>query len=924
MLKLAKQKFSLILSIGVILPMLFSGFLTIAQPQQAFAIDLPTAQKCFDKFDEPDIIYSRLSSADQQLFNTCLSAGACTYVYTGTIIDSKQYKCTDPTPVKDATKATATDAEVKPLQTLICGTTPTGESALAAYSSCAAKVRTVYTRCATTGGSAVNAMQETTDKTATCVKSAYSSVAKIDIVKAIDAGRAASTTVNEQAIAKENEKACVADGNDDGQPDGSWESTADGGTCTPVENTAADDCPLGPEAPMKWLGCAIMKTAGLATEKMYTLIQNFLYTPTSMIFDNASLKSASDSLRNLAIGLILIAGLFMVIAQATGSDLVDAYTIRKLLPRIGVAIIGIALAWPLLEFAVTFINTIGLLADRILSGVVMSGGETTDTGIGTNILSFIFGAGGVGLAFKLMSTSLIPLAGTILLGMLVGLLVLAIRQLVLMVCIMLAPLAIAAYVLPGTQKMWNLWKNTLMTTLLMFPIIMFFLASGEAFAYVLGGSDSGTMTVLAVIVFIAPYFLLPFAFKLAGGLMSTIFSIANDKGKGGFDKLRKSRQQMGAQHRERTIGRRVLQKRADYAGRLQSSASRAGRSGIGRRALNAAAHGVGGYNIEADMSAKRDAVTKEVKGQIATGADGEVRGLSVNKQQALRGREDEDWRVKDGQREFRTLGGAWVSESEVDRGHARWGKDTFAQQAALSYEMSKANSEEDVRRISKGYKSIAQGPGGWGMSKYEAGGAWIGAAFENQNQHLEFKKTKWDQDGKVDFDGLASEAYEKKGSYQTGQMHSSTIEQLKEGYADADMQIATGNAVIADTTSSQTDKDAAAQSVAKAMLRKQKIEGVAETFMHDMRGGIPGGVIPGEEGKAAQTIPTEQGVPGAEGRLVSAQGAAHTNERIYELAKMTGVLNKKPTSAYGPFHDAAPNFNPTTGVRTEVGTQRQS
>ena len=50
------------------------------------------------------------------------------------------------------------------------------------------------------------------------------------------------------------------------------------------------------------------------------------------------------------------------------------------------------------------------------------------------------------------------------------------------------------------------------------------------------------MNFLAIILYIVPYFLIPFTFKLAGGLMSTIFSIANDRTKGPFDKLKNVRE----------------------------------------------------------------------------------------------------------------------------------------------------------------------------------------------------------------------------------------------------------------------------------------------------------------------------------------------------------------------------------------------
>lgn len=312
--------------------------------------------------------------------------------------------------------------------------------------------------------------------------------------------------------------------------------TAGGTTSTP------DDCPLPDDTSMRWFGCSIMSVAKIATDALYGAIQQFLYTPTSAIFDNEPLKQAAAGIRNVALALVVVAGLVMVIAQASGSELVDAYTIRKLLPRMGVAILGISLAWPLLRLAVDITNTIGSLADGILMGVTAAGTGGSSNDIGTNIISSIFAVGAAGGAWIFLGAAgLVSMAGTLVLAMLVGLFVLAIRQLVIMVCVVLAPLAIAAYVLPGTQKLWGFWKNTFLTSLLMFPIIMFFLASGAAFSAILGGANTSTATLLAVIVFIAPYFLLPFAFKLAGGLMATIFSIASDKNRGMFDRLKKGR-----------------------------------------------------------------------------------------------------------------------------------------------------------------------------------------------------------------------------------------------------------------------------------------------------------------------------------------------------------------------------------------------
>jgi hypothetical protein len=150
---------------------------------------------------------------------------------------------------------------------------------------------------------------------------------------------------------------------------------------------------------------------------------------------------------------------------------------------------------------------------------------------------------GVAIVTSLGVMGILSLLWTVALALFLGLIVLSVRQVVIILCIVLAPFAIASYVLPGTQKIWGFWKNTFLTTLMMYPIIMMFLAAGRGAANIIGSNNtSGLMNIMAVLLYFAPYFMLPFAFKMAGGLMSTIFSIANDKERGLFDRAKKFRQ----------------------------------------------------------------------------------------------------------------------------------------------------------------------------------------------------------------------------------------------------------------------------------------------------------------------------------------------------------------------------------------------
>jgi hypothetical protein len=310
-----------------------------------------------------------------------------------------------------------------------------------------------------------------------------------------------------------------------------------------ASDDSTDDCPLAAGSPLRWLGCPLISIGASTVQTLQHMIENFLFTPVAQIFDNAGFKATANTFRVLGIALVIIAGLIMVISQAVGLELFDAYTIRKVLPRLAIALIGMALAWPILRFVIVFFDDLGLWASSLIGAVphVNTAGHD-DEGAATALTAAFAGVGGGAAVAALGFGGILSLIGTILLALLVGFIVLAVRQMVILVAVLMAPLAIAAYVLPGTQKLWNFWKDALLTSMVMFPIIMIFLASGKALSSLLSSAGTTEMTILAIFVYFAPFFLLPFAFKLAGGLMSTIFSIANDRGRGGFDRLKKYRQ----------------------------------------------------------------------------------------------------------------------------------------------------------------------------------------------------------------------------------------------------------------------------------------------------------------------------------------------------------------------------------------------
>ncbi|MDB5170379.1 MAG: rane protein of unknown function [Candidatus Saccharibacteria bacterium] len=619
-------------------------------------------------------------------------------------------------------------------------------------------------------------------------------------------------------------------------------------------------------------------------------------------------ENAWKSVRNIALGLMVIVGLIIVVAQVLGMEILDAYAIKKTLPRLIIAAIAITLSWKLMQFFVTFTNDLGYGVRYIIYRPFSdSGFDQATLGGGGSVATSIAGY----TALQALGIfGLLSFAATAALAVFVAFMVLVIRQLLIIVLIIFAPIAIIAFILPNTNKVYKLWWDSFSKALLMFPIIAAFIATGRVFAAVSATSGSTLGQFVGFAAYFAPYFLLPLTFKFAGGALGNIGGFVNNSSKGGFDRLKKFRSGQFQSHGGRKIegaNRQVLAGRAGFNNRLQDASSKSNnrfvKAGLGRLASTTA-----GYNLEALQSAKTAQVAKEVNDQIATGRDEEVRGLLIDKKTA----QSRDDPTGTGKRQYKSLGGAWVDEAHVDAGQRRWGNDKFAKQAALAYEMRKTDTVDDVEHLKKNYGKTALASG---MTEGEAAGAWIGAAFENQNQHLEMKHTNW-KDGSMSetqASKFASEAYEKKGSYAMSQMHASTIKQLGKAYDLGGDELLNGNE----------------EEAIRGGRTQNQVAAVAETFVNRFGGGAAGG--PGDDPAIQAALAAQQrqaaavqqaqsggGAYPAGGQLlgpdgkpisrapeatisVNTPGAAHVAEEVFDLAIKTGVKQAvDPTTARKP------------------------
>lgn len=345
---------------------------------------------------------------------------------------------------------------------------------------------------------------------------------------------------------------------------GSTTSTTDSST----SSTSGPDINCGGIS-LNWILCPFEEGLTTAVRGIDAIINGLLQIDTNSIFSNcpdatsstncttsAAYKSAWSGMRTIALALLVLAALVMIISQALGFEFVDAYTIRKVLPRLIAAAIGITLSWQLLQFFVTFTNDLGLGVRNLIYSPFSGLPQSIALGNAGGFLGIILGV--VGAVF--LGWGMLSFIATALLAVFIAILVLVIRQVLIIFLILIAPLAIVSYILPNTKKMYDIWWDFFAKALLMFPFIMAFIAVGRVFASVAAtnatapgvtGAVKAIDGVLAFVAYFAPYFLLPLTFKFAGGALRNIGGFVNDRGRGGFDRLRKYRANTAAERFKR-------------------------------------------------------------------------------------------------------------------------------------------------------------------------------------------------------------------------------------------------------------------------------------------------------------------------------------------------------------------------------------
>lgn len=328
-----------------------------------------------------------------------------------------------------------------------------------------------------------------------------------------------------------------------------------------------------------WIVCPVTTWLAEGIDGLYSFLSTFLNVR-PLLDGNNSIYRLWEIMRNFANIAFVMAFLIIIYGQLVGGGLTN-YNIKRLLPRIIVAAVLVNISYWICAVAVDLSNIFGHGIQNLfinmrdyaevdenknitwaqVATVALSGGAIG----GTAFLTVAAGST-TAVAFFLFSAVI-----SALFAIFVAVIILAARQAIITVLIIIAPLAFVAYLLPGTEKWFDRWKNSLGTLLMMFPIFsLIFGGSQLAGMAIIQNAANIVIVILGLAVMVTPLIITPMLIKLSGGILAQFANVVNNKQRGIFDGAKNFSRDLAGHHKDKALGSKPALGRFSARGMAQA------------------------------------------------------------------------------------------------------------------------------------------------------------------------------------------------------------------------------------------------------------------------------------------------------------------------------------------------------------------
>ncbi len=345
-----------------------------------------------------------------------------------------------------------------------------------------------------------------------------------------------SETSDEEAPSEEDgseETEGSEDGSEDSE-DGEAGDDAEAGEAD--EETSVNVC-KEEAGSLYWVICPTTQVISGAVDKLYGAIEDMLVVKPLTTDDTSPIYIVWKYMRSITNIAFVILLLIVILSQVTGFG-INNYGVKRVLPRLIIAVILVNLSFLICSLAVDVSNVVGYSLRGffldIQEKMLAASGEfaaTADISIATIVGTLLGGAsiagiaigvaGGMGQLFWALAIVLIGALGAVI----AGLITIAGRQALVALLVMVAPLAMVAYLLPNTERWFNQWKNLLLRMLIFYPMFSFLFGASQLVGWALiAAASNGFGVVLGLAVQIFPLFFSWSLMKMSGTILESVHS----------------------------------------------------------------------------------------------------------------------------------------------------------------------------------------------------------------------------------------------------------------------------------------------------------------------------------------------------------------------------------------------------------------
>lgn len=330
--------------------------------------------------------------------------------------------------------------------------------------------------------------------------------------------------------------------------------------------SGAGTCGGGVPDGLGWILCPIARWLSGVVDEVYTIITSFLEVKPFTQADNG-VFSLWRIMLSIANAVFIIIFLAIVYSQITGVG-VSNYGIKEMLPRIILGVILANASYWICALLIDASNVLGYSIQAITADIVKSISLDTSRLNWESITTHILSEGALvgGLAWLGVTTVFNPLSmfffllstlASVAFSLLVAFIILAARQALIVVLVLISPLAAIALIMPSTKDLFSKWQKALTTLLVFFPIFSLLFGGSQLAGYAVISRADGRLEqiLIGMAILTVPLIITPLIIRFSSGLLGQIANITNNAQKGPLDRFKNWSNDMGEYHKSRELAK---------------------------------------------------------------------------------------------------------------------------------------------------------------------------------------------------------------------------------------------------------------------------------------------------------------------------------------------------------------------------------